>query len=355
MLLTKWALGSVSDALRNLIMHHADTRTFLKYYLDRRIDKNLPAIIRGLNPEDDIMRAACRMSRTIDPKRPQELTTAQSSSVNQQPEILALIRRRDGLRQQLGRPLSRHQGTAEYEEYRKLNQGLACARQRARDILLSQIQNAHDQEQPMLEVQRQLSGAKLAETMSEKLEHSEEVSWPQKRLIESLLTLPRSTLEEEMSRRTDAIDAVAAYCLFEEGDTCRLPRDKRSAGECIVAKPEHSTDEGSDNETPSFQADKLLESAIQSVMKDGPNRNGKRTKADERPRICFICLGQPNLDLNKRVQRFATHGDVSKHIKRKHLRHSAMDSSRTCNLGGLQFLEIMHLQRHAIDVHSTVT
>ncbi|KAH1663038.1 hypothetical protein KXX46_006053, partial [Aspergillus fumigatus] len=41
--------GSVSDSLRNLIMHHADTRTFLRYYLSRRINKNLPAIIRGLN------------------------------------------------------------------------------------------------------------------------------------------------------------------------------------------------------------------------------------------------------------------------------------------------------------------
>lgn len=30
-------------------MHHADTRTFLRYYLSRRINKNLPAIIRGLN------------------------------------------------------------------------------------------------------------------------------------------------------------------------------------------------------------------------------------------------------------------------------------------------------------------
>jgi hypothetical protein len=48
--------------MHNLIMHHADTRIFLCYYLSRKINKNLPAIIRGLNLEDDIMRAACRMS-----------------------------------------------------------------------------------------------------------------------------------------------------------------------------------------------------------------------------------------------------------------------------------------------------
>ncbi|KAJ0418433.1 hypothetical protein BJY00DRAFT_302823 [Aspergillus carlsbadensis] len=51
--------GSISDSLRNLIMHHADTRTFLRYYLSRRINKNLPAIIRGLDLEDNLMRAAC--------------------------------------------------------------------------------------------------------------------------------------------------------------------------------------------------------------------------------------------------------------------------------------------------------
>jgi hypothetical protein len=30
-----------------------------------------------------------------------------------------------------------------------------------------------------------------------------------------------------MCRRTEAVDAVAAYCQFEEGITCRLPQNKR--------------------------------------------------------------------------------------------------------------------------------
>lgn len=120
-------------------MHHADTRTFLKFYLSRRISKNLPAIIRGLDPEEDIMRAAYRMSRTIDPHRPQELTTEQSSSVNQQLEIAGLIRRRDDISRSLGRPLSKHRGTPKYETYKRLNQELAGARKRAQDTLISQL------------------------------------------------------------------------------------------------------------------------------------------------------------------------------------------------------------------------
>jgi hypothetical protein len=54
------------------------------------------------------MQAAYDMSWTIAPNRPQELTTAQSSSVNQLPEIQDLIRRRDDLGRRLGRPLARH-------------------------------------------------------------------------------------------------------------------------------------------------------------------------------------------------------------------------------------------------------
>lgn len=219
--------GSVSDALWNLIMHHADTRTFLKYYLSRRIDQDLAGIIRGLDPQEEMMRAACRMSRTIDPNRPQELTTAQSSSVNQHPDIQELICRRDDLGRRLGRPLARHKGTAKYDLYQKLNCELARARQRAQDALLVELQDKYDQEQPMLEVQRQLSGVKLSETVNHSLEQYEEVPLPQRRLIEALLTLPRPTLEEEMLRWTKAIDAITAYCLFDEGDTCRIAHEKR--------------------------------------------------------------------------------------------------------------------------------
>ncbi|KAI2959645.1 hypothetical protein CBS147352_10781 [Aspergillus niger] len=340
---------SVSDSMRNLIMHHADTRTFLRYYLSRRINKNLPAIIRGLDPEDDIMRAACRMSRSIDPNRPQELTTAQSSSVNQDPEISDLIRRRDKLSRQMGRPLSNHHGTEQYEMYKKLNQEIAGARQRARKALLAQIQAKYDREQPMLEIRRQLSGFNLAEE-EKPLKCSEAVPLPQKRLVESLLTLPRPTLEEEVARRTEAIDAVAAYALFEEGDTCRLPRDKRSTTEPAATGLGYGVKGEMQLSRLSSPTNDRLVSAIQSVMKDKASEKGI-----ERPLLCFICLGRQDLDIEKRTYKFSSHGDVTKHIKRKHLRHISTQSEIRCNVCDQIFSCKMHLQRHAFDMHSTVT
>lgn len=134
----------MSDSLCSLIMHHADTCTFLKYYLDWRIDKNLPAIIRGLNPDDDIMHAACQISQTIEPDCPQELTTTQSSSVNKWPEISVRIQHCDELCQQLGHLLSQHQGSSKYKSYQKLKQELNSAREWARNTLLSQLQQKYD-------------------------------------------------------------------------------------------------------------------------------------------------------------------------------------------------------------------
>lgn len=340
--------GSVSDSLRNLVMHHADTRTFLKYYLSRRISKNLPAIIRGLDPEDDIMRAACRMSRTIDPNRPKWLTTEQSTSVNQFPEIAALTRQRDEIGQSLERPLWKNKGSPAYEIHRKLNQELRGAKKRAQDALLLQIQRKYDREQPMLEIKRQLSGIEPTESSKKPLKCSIEVPIPQQRVIKSLLTLPRETLEEEMARRTEAIDAVAAYCHFEEGDTCRLPRNKRIGNAKVESQafqeqsPE-SKDEAEISKPKIPQPETPFESAFRSIMKD------------HRPLFCFICVGQQGLDITKRVQEFHSHADVTKHIRRKHLKKLVPSATIACNVCDETFPESMDFQRHAFDLHKTLT
>jgi hypothetical protein len=43
-----------------------------------------------------------------------------------------------------------------------------------------------------------------------------------------MITLPGTTLEEEFRRRNAAIDAVAAYCYFQEGGAAARPRERPS-------------------------------------------------------------------------------------------------------------------------------
>jgi hypothetical protein len=165
-------------------------------------------------------------------------------------------------------------------------------------------------------------------------------------LIEAILTLPWATFKEEMLRQTEAINAIATYCLFEEGNTCRLPQATRSAGRaCNAVKKEEDNRANSERKPPdASQEGKLkLFAAMRSVM------------TDKRPQTCFICVCNPNLDLDKCTQVFKTHGDVTKHIKRKHMKNIKEGDPIDCGLCKLPLAHKMHLQRHAIEVHSTVT
>jgi hypothetical protein len=207
----------------------------------------------------------------------------------------------------------------------------------------------------MQEIQHQLSRDKLAE-IKKPLKYSEVVPAPQKRLIESLLTLSRPTLKEEMGRRTEAINAVAAYSLFEEGKTCRLQRDKCSSKDLIAIQPIHrdTSIEGTDATKSVSSVDDQLVAAIQSVIKPISKDRSSKAKA-KRLLFCFICLGQPELDIVKQTYKFASHGDVTKYIKWKHLQHISILSDIQYNICNEQFACKMHLQRHAIDIHLTVT
>ncbi|PGG95045.1 hypothetical protein AJ79_10301 [Helicocarpus griseus UAMH5409] len=284
--------GHVSEAVRSLIFQHSDPRTFLKYYLHRKVDKDVRAIVQGLDPQEHIMRAACRMLRSVNPRRPQELTTTQPNSVNRQPHIQELIRKRDLLSNRLRGPHKNHKGTVTRKE-------------------------------PLREIKRQLSGIKVSKMFSKSLSANDTVPLPQQRLTEALLTLPRETLQDEMLRRTEAIDAVAAYSLFKEGDTCRLPHNKRPTAQALqrVKVEVHVPPPPSQREI-----------ALRAVMKG------------HRPLYCFICL-----------KKFSTHGGVTKHFDQSHLHRIKSGDMIRCPRCDVVLESKMDLQSHAYRVHSTVS
>ncbi|KAJ5253130.1 hypothetical protein N7489_003540 [Penicillium chrysogenum] len=226
------------------------------------------------------------------------------------------MRRRDEISRSLKRPLSKNKGTPEYDLYRKLNQEITGARKR--------MQNKYDREQPMLEIKRQLSGIGPTKSSSKQLKCS----------TESLLTLPRLTIEEEIARRTEAIDL--------EGDTYRLPRNKRSEDPRKHVEVHDQRQLESEVIDSTCQPETPLEIALRSAIKD------------HRPLFCFICVGQPDLDPPKRAQKFASHGDVTKYIKRKYLKKVKPSEMIACNIYNKTFSEIIHFQRYASDSHKTV-
>jgi hypothetical protein len=137
----------------------------------------------------------------------------------------------------------------------------------------------------------------------------------QKRLIETVMTLPATTLEDEMRRRNAAITAVTAYCKIEEGG-CDWPNR-----EGVLTSHATST-------TVKEEADTVPLVVIEPW--DQAFSLAKRSVSEEkRPTICFLCLGNLNLPMGKRVHSFSTPGDLSKHFRRKHLSNLTKDQEIT--------------------------
>jgi len=127
----------------------------------------------------------------------------------------------------------------------------------------------------------------------------------QKRLAETVMTLPGTTLEEEIRRCNAAIDAVAAYCHFQEGGAAARPRARPSI--------QRASSTLSKETNPQLAAAEAEKQALSDAM--------LLVFIEKRTTTCFLCLGERSLPFEKRTYKFANPGDLTKHFKRKHLAH----------------------------------
>ncbi|KAF2177817.1 hypothetical protein K469DRAFT_742362 [Zopfia rhizophila CBS 207.26] len=298
--------GRVSEAMQNLMMGHADIRTFLKHYLSRRVTVDTQAVVRGIQPQDALMQAACTMSRTIDPRRPWRLTTEESASVNDYPTIRSLLNQREQLKRRLGK------GATKHPKYKRLNYEINRERQRQRHALLEDVKEHWEYEQPVRDVERQLANIETKEDAKLVPELHNAMLPAQKELIDAVFAEPGVTLEEEIGRCNRAIRAVMEYCRIKE-------------------------------DAQVDPAEVALKAAKVSVYKE------------KRLRICFICLGNKKLPVEQRVYSFSSPSDLSKHFTCKHLAYIKEGQRIRCDLCKVSLDNKIHLQRHGYDVHGTVS
>ena len=314
-------VGNVSEAMQNLMMGHASIATFLKHYLSRRITVDTQAVVRGIQPQAALMRSACTMSRSIDRRRPRRLTEEQSASVDDDPSICSLLNQREHLKRTV-------RNATKQPKYKALTTKINQERQRRRHALLKDVKERWEFEQPVRDVERQLAGLET----NDDLELVHDIMLPaQKKLCDSVLSKPGATIEEEVARRNCAIHAVTLYCGIEEGGMNPIRKGGRSRNAALPAKSQLGYEE------------EPLELAKVSVYKE------------KRPRVCFLCLGNEGLPLAQRIYAFSTPGDLSKHFGRKHLKNMQSGRDLGCKLCMVPLVDKTHLQRHAEEIHGTVS
>ena len=312
-------------------MMHSDTRTFLKHYLSRRIETDVQSIYRGLEPQTEIMRAATRMGRWIDTRRPRELTTEQKASVEQSPEVKDLIQRRDRWKRL---PLARCQGTEEYYKLQKSKQEVINARKRRTYALLKEIRESFDDNQAVIDIEQQLSGGAIDEGVKERPATEEGMLPEQIHLLEKLTTWPTSLqIEDEWHRRSEAIKAVTVYCRVEEGGSQRGRKPQRL--EQDVSQPSNSSGH------EEAQSASLLDATL------------KHLRQEKRPLICFLCFGNRKLSIGRRIKKYNRPQDLTRHFREDHLKRLEEDEFLHCGLCNEKLKHKMHLRNHARTAHRT--
>jgi hypothetical protein len=326
-------VADVSDSVQNLILQHSSIDTFLKHYLDRNINVDVQNIYRGQAPQRDLMRFACSMSRSIDPRRPWKLTKEQSASINDLPCIIKLDQRVKKLSRARGEDADGDDGERHEAErmFQQASRRLRSEKQRQRRLLIADLVDRYKKEQPVIDSERQLAGLVVDEDTRGALERSDQMTPEHLLLIDAILTLPETSIENETRRRIAAINAITAYCDLEEGPVSRpTPRGRQ------LKVDSH----------PVIKAEKPEQTLSQAIL---------AIKREERPTRCFVCLGNPYLSMRERVASYATPGSLSRHFLNKHVKKLEHGATIDCQICDVKLEHRIDLLIHAERFHGTVS
>lgn len=365
------------------MLQHASIDTFVRHY-SVGIHVDAQAIVRGIPAQKELMRFACSMSRSIDPRRPWRLED--SSAVNDAPTVRSLEdrkethkRRKDDKKrifeqakdaferdcsdrspqngphfraigkkrkaqQKNVNKLQKKYDHAE-EQYDRSVKQLRNEKSRQRHLLIRQNLERYKNEQPVIDSERQLSGKMVDEDVKIALENTGYMTPQHMMLIDTVLTMPGKTIEKEYERRIAAINAVIAVCDAEESAPSRpLMTQKRSAQSVDMLPTAHvhkrQKPATADKENDAFSQ------ALASVCVKSP---------EERPTICFICLGNSMQPQSERLRKFKNSGSLSRHFVNKHIKPYSNDMHRECTICGEQLESKSALLNHAQRKHGIVS
>ncbi|KAE8374982.1 hypothetical protein BDV26DRAFT_268992 [Aspergillus bertholletiae] len=372
----------VTNELQNVMLQHASIDTFVKHY-SVGIHVDAQAIVRGLPAQKQLLRFAASMSRSIDPRRPYKLDD--TSCVNEIPRVRTLRQQvqerkhiRDKTKQayetaeqnfqrQFGGSLQTKMETElshsarralqdvkkrekEYmrgnKRYNRAHRVFRNEWQRQRNHLVRENLKRYKNEQPVIDSERQLSGKLVDEEVMGALERTGYMTPQLMTLIDTILTMPGATIEQEYRRRISAINAVIAVCDAEEGSPTRraevAQNQKRRAIDALPSPPSTKRQEcpSPDNREPAFCQ------ALASVCIKSPS---------ERPEMCFLCLGNPRLPAQERLKKYSTTGSLSRHFVDCHVKLYPREMRVWCNVCNEELKHKSHLMSHAEAAHGIVS
>ncbi|ODH16246.1 hypothetical protein ACO22_06374 [Paracoccidioides brasiliensis] len=326
----------VSEALQNVMLQHADIRTFVKHY-QVALDVDVQGIVRKTGSQTALVRFACSMSASIDPNRPYKLSPEESRSLNNLPIVLA---RQDTVKK-------RKSGS----EHRRAVRELRNEKQRQRIRRIRENLERYKNEQPVIDLERQLAGKLVDTKVMDTFGQGGFMPPEHLVFVDRVLAMPGTTLEAEYQRRINTINAGVAFCGVEEGRPSR--RSTQSHGRPVP------DDDDDDISPPTKRQRRLTEDDTETVLRKtmdsvriDPRMDSQK---EQRPRVCFLCVGNPNCSLKDRIKEYATPGSLTRHFLRRHVNPPWPANGIECNVYEREVLPAKSsLLNHAETAHGTV-
>lgn len=245
--------ADVTNELQNVMLQHASINTFVKHY-SVGIHVDAQAIVQGLLAVKQLLQFTASMNHSIDPWWPYKLDD--TSCVNDVPCMAVLkkhcqVRKGDldqiklafemakqsfektfrvhQQRKKMVKKLSQPACLALKDIHQHERQHIHALRkyneaqhkywnewQQQRNCLIWENLERYKNEQPVIDVERQLAG-RLVDKEVEALQRTGYMTPQHMTLIDTVLTMPGATVEQEYKCQISAINAVIAFCDVQEG------------------------------------------------------------------------------------------------------------------------------------------
>ncbi|KAL4864787.1 hypothetical protein BDV12DRAFT_200775 [Aspergillus spectabilis] len=221
------------------MLQHASIGTFVRHY-SVAIHVDAQAIVRGMPAQKQLMPFSCSMSRSIDPCRPYRLND--SSYINDVPSDALEEEFGDGPPQSGSRfRVNSKRWKAQEKSVKKFQQKYDRAEEqydhsvkqlrnekgRQRHRLVRENLERYKNEQLVIDSERQLSRKMVDEEVKVALERTGYMTPQHMTLIDTVLTIPRTTVDKEYERRIASISAVVAVCdAFDILSTAPMPKGR---------------------------------------------------------------------------------------------------------------------------------
>ena len=290
-------------------------------------------------PHTDLIRAANRMGRLIDLRRPKGLTDKQKENLLQEAEIKELYYRRDQLYDSIRSEfkfLYRAEGEPIYNEYQKAKREVERVIKVRERALKKQIQAEYDAMAPVNDIQAQLEGTTESVCGILPIREPIQYTFVERSRIAKAFFDPPSTLNTDgnLDWRVSIVDDLVSLCALQEG-RFRKARSKQRTR--VINDP--SDDNDSDGTSDFVKSES--ESRLPQVF---PLRC--------KPYQCLHCISNRTLPSEERFHNFGSKFSLQRHFNRCH----TFRPGQSCpfprpGCATLILESLMHFKNHAAKVH----